>query len=269
MLEQGAQIMRSRTRLRVALETEGRQVAVVHALQGTVEQGAVGGAQFRREAVLVHGEAVVLAADHDPARVQILDRVVGPVVTEFHLHRARASGQAEELVPEADPEQGHARRQQFADGVYGVVAGVRIAGAVGQEDAVGLFGQDLPGRRLRRHHGQAATQIGEDAQDIALDAVVIGNHAPGSFSLRRPPGFPGPGPFLPVIGGFGTDPVREAGALEPGKRAGRRYGLFRVRAAAGNNAAVLGALVAQQAGQAPGIDAGDGNEILCLQILRQ
>jgi hypothetical protein len=131
-------VVRPRARLRVPLEAEGRPVAALDALQGAVEQGAVRDLHSPA-ALLVHGEAVVLAGDHDLARAQVLHRVVGAVVAEFHLFGARAAGQGQQLVAQADTEQGNLRVEQFADRIDGVVAGFRIAGAVGEEDAVGTI----------------------------------------------------------------------------------------------------------------------------------
>ena len=63
-----------------------------------------------------------------------------------------------------------------ADGRDRVVAGLRVARAVGQEDAVGLRAPAPPSaRRLRRHDGEAAAALGEHAQDVVLDAEVVGD----------------------------------------------------------------------------------------------
>ena len=129
----------------------------------------------RRQVALVDREAMVLAGDQHAAGVQVLHRVVGAVVAELHLHGARAAGQAEQLVAQADAEGRDVRHDQLADGVDGVVAGRRIAGAVRQEHAVRLEREHFLGRGLRRHHGHAAAAVGEHAQDVVLDAVVVGD----------------------------------------------------------------------------------------------
>ena len=105
-----------------------------------------------------------------------MHRVVGAVVAELHLDGARAAREAEQLVAEADAEHRHVGLEELADRLDRVVAGLRIAGAVGEEHAVGLQRQHLVGRRLRRHHGHAAAVVGEQAQDVALDAEVVGDH---------------------------------------------------------------------------------------------
>src|SRR3546814_8198887 len=64
--------------------------------------------------------------------VQVDHRMVGAVMAEFHLHRLRAEREAEQLVAQADAVERDLRRDQFAGGGDRVVAGRRIAGAVGQ-----------------------------------------------------------------------------------------------------------------------------------------
>ena len=72
-----------------------------------------------RQRRLVHGETVILAADHHPPGGEILDGMIRAVVPELHLHRRGAGGQAEDLVAEADSEHGHAPGQQLARRVDG------------------------------------------------------------------------------------------------------------------------------------------------------
>ena len=58
-----------------------------------------------------------------------------------------------------------------------VFAGLRrIAGAVGEEHAVGLQRDDVVGRGRGRHHRHLAAVGGEQPQDVALDAVVDRDH---------------------------------------------------------------------------------------------
>ena len=60
---------------------------------------------------------------------------------------------------------------------HGVLAGRRrIAGTVGEKHAVGIERGDVLGAGLRRHHRHLAADAGEQAQDVALDAVVDRDH---------------------------------------------------------------------------------------------
>ena len=64
------------------------------------------GAQVVRQAVLVNREPVVLAGDHDLLAGEILHRVVGAVVTEFHLHGLAPLASASSWWPRQMPKTG-------------------------------------------------------------------------------------------------------------------------------------------------------------------
>src|SRR5688500_8555675 len=85
LLEQRPQVVRTGTRLRVALEAERRPVGARNTLERAVEQRAEGGPQHRRQARFVDRETVVLAGDEHAAAAQLLHRVVRAVMTELHL----------------------------------------------------------------------------------------------------------------------------------------------------------------------------------------
>ena len=70
--------------------------------------------------------------------------MVGAAVAEGQLEGLEADRAAEQLVAEADAEDGLAA-DQLADGVDDVVERRGVAGAVGEEDDVGVLGQDLLG----------------------------------------------------------------------------------------------------------------------------
>ncbi len=111
----------------------------------------------------------------DPAAVEVLDRVVGAVVAELHLVGARAGGERHDLVAEADAEGRHAALDELARRRDRVVARLGIARSVGEEDAVGPLRQHVGRRGLRRHDGDAAAARREHAQDVELDAEVVGD----------------------------------------------------------------------------------------------
>ncbi len=106
--------------------------------------------------IFVDREAVVLRRDLDRARLQILHRMIRAAVAELELERLRAAGQAEQLMAQADAED-RLLAQQAADRVDRVFERLRIAGAVGEEHAVGLLGQHLLGRRRAGQNRHAAT----------------------------------------------------------------------------------------------------------------
>ena len=94
--------------------------------------------------------------------------------------------------PRQMPKVGQAAVDQLARRRDRVVAGLGVARAVAQEDAIGRQRQHLGRRRLRRHHGDAAAAAGQHAQDVALDAEVVGHDVkarrrPARRSRRRAP----------------------------------------------------------------------------------
>ena len=119
------------------------------------------------------GEAVVLGGDVDPAGGQVLDRVVGAAVAERQLEVSRPDRAAEQLVAEADAEH-RPLADQLADGLDDVVERRRVAGAVGEEDEVGVAGEHLLGRSRagqQRHPAAALAKLPDDRElDPGVDA---------------------------------------------------------------------------------------------------
>ncbi|MCY1433135.1 hypothetical protein D9M71_491560 [compost metagenome] len=232
----------------------------------------MGGAQVARQAGLVRAEAVVLAGDHHHAGVEVLYRVVGAVVAVAHLHGPGAGGQGQQLVAEADAEYRNLGLQHVLDSLDGVVARLGIARTVGQEHAVRLQRQHFAGRSLRRHHGHAAAAGHQHAQDVQLDAIVEGNHVVRQVSSvdgRVAVGFQLPHTGAPLVTFLGGDDLGQVHALQAREATGSGDGRFFADVVTRQNAAVLGALFTQDSGQATGVDAGDGNDIVGLEVLRQ
>src|SRR5690349_5749772 len=149
-IEQIADVVWPRTRFRMPLKTERGTIGPCEPLEGTVEQGYMGRPQVSADRRGIDGEAVVLARDDDLTRVEVLHRMVRPVVTELHLQRLRPGGEAHQLVAEADAEHRDARRvEDLADRLDRVVARLGIARAVGEEYAVRFELQHFPGGHLR------------------------------------------------------------------------------------------------------------------------
>ena len=83
------------------------------------------------------------------------------------------------------PKVGIFARDELADRGDRVVARLRIAGAVGQEHAVGLQREHVGRGGLRRHHGHVAAALGQHAQDVVLDAEVVGDDVELRAASRR------------------------------------------------------------------------------------
>ena len=80
---------------------------------------------------------MVFRGDEDAVGRIFFDRLVGAAVAELEADDFGAEGQAEDLVAQADAEYRLFTDQALA-GLYRVVERTRVAGAVGEENAVGL-----------------------------------------------------------------------------------------------------------------------------------
>src|SRR3977135_4064785 len=114
-IEEIPDVVRPGARFRMPLETERRPVGSRETLQAAVEQRHVRRLQIRGKRVRIDGEAVVLAGEDDRSARQILHRVVGTVMPEFHFQGLRAGRETHELVAEADTERRGPGIDDFAD----------------------------------------------------------------------------------------------------------------------------------------------------------
>ena len=171
-LEEVAGVVRAGAGLGVVLDGGAGDVAQDQALDRAVvevELGELGDAEVglpadrlvaldpRLAARALDREAVVLRGDVDPARLQVLDRVVGAAVAEGQLVGLEADGAAEQLVAEADAED-RPLADQLADGLDDVAERRRVAGAVGEEDDVGVLGRAPARRSWCRAAGSAGSR---------------------------------------------------------------------------------------------------------------
>ena len=233
------------------------------------------GPQVGGQRLFVHREAVVLARDAHAAVVQVLDRVVRAVVAELHLEGFRARSQRHDLVAQADPEGGVAGLDQVARRLDRVVAGLGVAGAVGEEHAVGLELLHLLRRGLRRNDRDLAAAFGQHAQDVLLHAVVERDDVVLRLALLAVAGAQAPFALRPVVGLVHGDDLGQVQAAHRWRGLGRGNRLLdqggRDLLALGqaDDAAVLRAVGAQQAREPARIDVGDGDGVLAAQVLRQ
>ena len=136
--------MRARAGLGVELDGACAQVGEVEALDRAVVERHV-----RRLVALgrLDREAVVLARDEHPSGFALEHRMVRAAVAEWQLVRAVTRREAEQLVPEADPEDGHASEEVAHDLRLGLQR-LGVAGPVREDDAVEP-GELVGGRRMR------------------------------------------------------------------------------------------------------------------------
>ena len=74
------------------------------------------GLHVRRQCAFVYREAMILAGNENPAGGEILHRMIRAVMAELHLHGARATREAEQLMPETDSEHRDIGLRKIADG---------------------------------------------------------------------------------------------------------------------------------------------------------
>src|SRR5215468_233012 len=127
-----------------------------------------------RERFRVNTKAVVLRGDLDLAGEQVLHRMVRAVVAKLKLERLAAQCQAAELVAQTNSENGNSAKQ-LADVFLRIGDRFGITGSVRKEDAVGPQRQNIFGRGVRGNNGDVAMMINEQAQDVLLDAVIVGH----------------------------------------------------------------------------------------------
>ena len=162
--------------LRMVLDGEGRELFVAHTLDAVVVQVDVGQLhQLRIQTGHVHAEAMVLGGDFDLAGLEILDRLVAAAVAEFEFVGLAAIGQAEDLVAQADAED-RFFTQQFSDVFYHAFDAGRIAGAIGEKDAVWIHGQNFGGAGGGRDDLHPATPFGQQSGLVVLEAEIEGHH---------------------------------------------------------------------------------------------
>src|SRR4051794_18053991 len=103
-------------------------------------------------------EAMVLRGDVDPTGLQVLDRVVRATGAEAELEGLEADRAAEELVAEADADDG-LLADHPADVLDDVVEGTGVAGSVGEEDQVRVPRKHVLSGGVAGHQGDPAAAL--------------------------------------------------------------------------------------------------------------
>ena len=218
---------------------------------------------------------MVLTGDADAPAVQVFDRVVGTVVALLHFEGLGTCGQSHDLVTQTNAKSGNAAFNQFAHGVDGVIARLRVSRAVGQKDAIGLELQSLLSRGLRRYDGDARTALGQHAQDVFLHTKVVGNNMEAGRSLDAVTRAQFPLGLRPFICFFDGHDFRQVKSGHAGRSFSQRNSLvddclqYNFARTKGHDAAVLRAFVAQMACQLAGVNVGNRHGTFFDQIFRQ
>ena len=90
------------------MELNGKRVhvGIIDALTGAVADVDVALARSRRQRGGVDGVAVVLAGDEKPPALRLAHGLVAAAVAVLQLERRSAPGKREQLMPQADAEDG-------------------------------------------------------------------------------------------------------------------------------------------------------------------
>src|SRR5947209_7696852 len=151
----------------------------------------------------VYGEAVVLAGDFHAAGVEVFDGLIAAAMAEFKFVGCGANRAAEELVAEANAENGDLAERTL-DGGDGVVEDGGVAGAIADEEAVGAMLEYFGGCRIWRKDRDAHAALREMAEDVVLRAAVEGDDVQAIALLDLALG-PVALILIPFIGGLGLD----------------------------------------------------------------
>ena len=185
VVEEIERIVRAGRGFGVVLHAERRVVAVTETFERLVVEVHV--SEFDVEAferIGIDREAMIVRGDLDLLRELIEHRVVGAAMSEFQLVGFTASGKTHELMAEADAEDGRAA-EQLADVGDLRFERLGIAGAVGEKHAVGLERQHVFSGSQGRNHGDAAAGVRQTPENVALDAVVVGDYVIAAAGAAR------------------------------------------------------------------------------------
>src|SRR4051794_37501669 len=101
--------------------------------------------------------------------------MVRAAMAELEFECLRAACQPEQLVAQTNPED-RLLAQQAANGGNRVLQRLRIAGAVREENSIGLMFEDIFRSRGAGQNRDAATQIEQVPRNVPLHAEVERNH---------------------------------------------------------------------------------------------
>ena len=179
--------------------------------------------------------------------------MVAAPVAELQLVGFGTVGQGQNLVPQANPENGHLA-PQLPHGFGHLRHVLRVTGAIGQEYTIRFHKQDFLCCGVVGNNGHVAAPVVEAADDVQLDAAIHGYHMELGIG----------GAGIPAL--FAADPAD----CIPGHRGGGNDGQRRFGGGIrGSNQRPAAAQVTDASRQLPGVHPGNGGDVVLLQQLRQ
>lgn len=171
-VEQVRRVKRTTLGLGVELGAENGTRLVDHTLVALVVQVDKVGLPLRRQGGGINSVTVVLAGNVAAASAEVQSGNVVGTVTVLELDGAGASGESQQLVTQADTEDGDLgslhKTLQVVDSVLAVS---RVTGTVGDEDTVEVV-SDLVDGEVEGEDSDASTAANQAPQDVLLNTTV-------------------------------------------------------------------------------------------------
>ena len=115
---------------------------------------------------------MILRSDIDLARFEILHRLVAAAMSELQFESLAAKCLAENLMTEANSENGQTTLSQIANSFDGIPKGRRIPRPIGKENTSGFVFQCFGSRSGGRQHGDSETVLTQSAEDVVFHPII-------------------------------------------------------------------------------------------------
>ncbi len=137
------------------------------------------------ERIRVHREAVVVRGDLDLVGDLVQHRMIGAAVAELQLVGLAAERQAQDLVPQADAEDRDLARAACAPAPPGTASGSGSPGPLERNTPSGFSASTSSAVVTAGTTRHAAAHVHQPAENVALDAEVVGHHVEPRLGRRR------------------------------------------------------------------------------------
>ena len=206
----------------------------------------------------------------------VQDGLVDTAVPVGELVGAVAHGTSQELVAQADAEEGDVSVEYAAQQLDLGVRGPRVSRAVGEQDAIGSEGEDLGESRGLGQDVDAYAALSELPRGAGLDAQIDGGqHRDRLLSLGRLGGLDDVAGGSGHLGGQGAAAHGRLTAhglqtdIDAGLTGATGVGSAGRQGLTGEDAAAHGAGLAQVPGQGPGVDLAEADDAAVTKIVLQ
>ena len=125
---------------------------------------------------------MILRSDLDPTRLQIFHRLVSAPMPKLQFEGFAAQRLAQNLMTQANPEDGDARVHECLHLANNFTQRTRISRTIAQEHPGRLVSKHLRGRSRGRNDADSEPPLAEASQDVVFDAEIVGHDR----DVRRP-----------------------------------------------------------------------------------